>query len=425
MRFLALDVHRDFCEVAIKERGELRSAGRVKTAVEELELFARSLGREDQVALEASGPANAVARILAPHVGRVVIANPLRLRAIAEAKVKTDKLDARTLCELLAAGFLPAVWRPDERTRALRRWLSRRERLVRSRTRAKNEVHAVLQRNLKGRPPASDAFGRRGRRWLGSLELATDERATVDGCLREIDFLSAEIAAIERELARLGLDSAELRRLMSVPGVSLVSALTFLAVVGDIRRFETAKRLVSYVGLDPRVRQSGEAPARHGRISKQGSGAARHMLCEAAWIVVRTPGPLRAFFERLRARRGEQKALVATARKLCVLFWQLLVTEQDYAFGRPSLTRHKLRRLELMAGDPPRRGQRSGSQASKREQLHERELSEQFEQAYRRLVADWQQRPKKRGAGATPGRASSRPSRRQAARQGSVPDPAL
>ena len=105
---------------------------------------------------------------------------------------------------------------------------------MRSRTRAKNEVHAVLQRNLKGRPPASDAFGKRGRRWLGSLELADDERATVDGCLREIDFLSEEIAAIERRLAELALDSAELRRLMSVPGVSLVSALTFLAVVGDI-----------------------------------------------------------------------------------------------------------------------------------------------------------------------------------------------
>ncbi len=130
-------------------------------------------------------------------------------------------------------------------------------------------------------------------------------------------------------------------------------------------------------------------------------------------------------YERLRARRGAQIALVATARKLCVLFWHLLTHEQDYAFGRPSLSRHKLRRLELMADDPPRRGQRSGSKSSKRDQRHERELSEQVEQAYRRLVADWQQQPKKSGAGATRGRASSKPSVRQAARQGSVPDPAL
>jgi hypothetical protein len=113
---------------------------------------------------------------------------------------------------------------------------------------------------------------------------------------------------------------------------------------------------------------------------------------------------------------GPQIALVATARKLCVLFWHLLTREQDYAFGRPSLTRHKLRRLELMAGDPPRRGRRSGSGASKREQRHERELSEQVEQAYRRLVADWQQAPNNSGAGATPGRASSSHQTGQAAR---------
>jgi transposase len=425
MRSIALDVHRDFCEVAIKEGGEVRSAGRIETTRERLELFAQSLAGDDRVALEATGPANAIAGILEPHVGRVVIANTRRVRAIAEAKVKSDKVDAATLCELLDAGFLPAVWSPDEQTRALRGLLGRRDRLVRSRTRAKNAVHAALGRELKGRPPMSDLFGREGRAWLARRQLPAHERRIVESCLREVDFLSTEIAALESELARLALDSAEIKRLMTVPGVSLVSAATFVAVVGDSHRFETPKKLVGYVGLDPKVRQSGEAPARHGGISKQGSAAARHMLCEAAWIAVRTPGPLRGFYERLRARRGAQIALVATARKLCVLFWHLLTRGQDYAFGRPSLTRHKLRRLELLAGDPPRRGQRSGSKASKREQRHERELSEQVEQAYRRLVADWQQRPSKSGAGATPGRASSSHLTGQAARQGKAPGPAL
>jgi transposase len=112
MRSIALDVHRDFCEVAIKERGQVRLAGRVRTSRERLELFAQSLAPDDQVALEASSPALAVARILEPHVGRVVIANPRKLRAIAESKVKTDRVDARTLCELLDAGFLPWSGRP-------------------------------------------------------------------------------------------------------------------------------------------------------------------------------------------------------------------------------------------------------------------------------------------------------------------------
>ena len=410
MRSIALDVHRDFCEVAIKERGQVRLAGRVKTSRERLELFAQSLAPDDQVALEASSPALAVARILEPHVGRVVIANPRKLRAIAESKVKTDRVDARTLCELLDAGFLPAVWSPDDGTRALRRRLARRSKLVRQRTRQKNELHAVLARNLKGRPPMTDVCGKRGREWLASLELPADERETVDGCLRAVDFLDHEVGLIERELARELLDSEELRRLMTVPGVSLVSAASFLAAAGDVRRFSSPRKLVSYLGLDPRVRQSGEAKARHGRISKQGSPEARHMLCEAAWVAVRTPGPLKAFYERLRARRGTQIALVATARKLCVLFWHLLTRGEDYAFERPSLTRRKLRALELKADAGWRRGRYSGPRVneSRKDREREAEFARQAETAYRRLVADWQPKPRKDGAGATRGRASSK-----------------
>src|SRR5256886_6205944 len=178
MRSIAMDVHRDFCEVAIKDDSGLRLAGRIKSSPEELELFAQSLAPDDQVALEATGPAGAAARILEPHVGRVVIANTRKLSAIAEAKVKTDKLDAKTLCELLAAGVLPAGFSPDQFTPALRRRLQRRSRLVRSRTRAKNECHAVLARNLKGRPPMTDVFGKAGRAWLAALQLPADESET-------------------------------------------------------------------------------------------------------------------------------------------------------------------------------------------------------------------------------------------------------
>jgi transposase len=426
MRSIALDVHRDFCEVAIKDELGLRLAGKVKTSLAELELFAQSLAPDDQVALEATGPALAIARILEPHVGRVLIANTRKLRAIAESKVKTDKVDASTLCELLAAGFLPTVWSPDEFTRGLRRRLQRRCKLVRSRTRAKNECHAVLARNLKGRPPMTDVFGKAGREWLAALELPADERETVECCLREVDFLDSEVGLVERELASEALDSGEIRRLMTVPGVSLVSAATFVAAVGDIHRFSSPKKLVSYLGLDPRVRQSGEAPAHHGRISKQGSAEARHMLCEAAWVAVRTPGPLRAFYERVRVRRGAQVALVATARKLSVLFWHLLAREEDYAFERPSLTRRKLRGLELKAKDGRRSWPSGHALSTKQERAREAEFAEQIETAYRRFVADWQPQPKS-GAGATRGRAFSSHllGEETAARQGTAPEPAL
>jgi transposase len=127
-------------------------------------------------------------RVIEPHVGRVVLANPEAVRN-ATRSAKTDKLDARTLARLLAAGFLAEVWPPDERTRVLRRRISRRAQLVRQRTREKNQVHAILIRNLKGRAPATDLFGSAGRRWLGEQELPVDEREMLEACLRGIDFL--------------------------------------------------------------------------------------------------------------------------------------------------------------------------------------------------------------------------------------------
>ena len=145
-------------------------------------------------------------------------------------------------------------------------------------------------------------------------------------------------------IAREALQSRAVLRLMTVPGVSVITASTFIATIGDIDRFPSARKLIGYLGLDPRVRQSGPGPARHGRISKQGSASVRHVLVEAAWVTVRAPGPMRAFYERVRARRGAQVAAVATARKLASLFWCLLTREQDYAFGQPSLTRRKVRK---------------------------------------------------------------------------------
>src|SRR5205809_1791207 len=294
MRFIALDVHRDFCEVAIAEAGVVRPAGRVRTEPAALALFAQSLGGDDEVALEATGNALGIARIIEPHVGRVVLANPKAVKGITRAGAKRDEIDARTLAKLLAGGFLPAVWLPDEQTRVLRRGMSARAKLVGQRTRAKNQVQATMIRNLKGKPPVGDLFGVRGRRWLAAQELPADEQETVAGCLRQIEFLDRELALIERALAGQVLASAQRRRLLTLPGVNFVTGAALLAAIGEIGRFPTARQLVSYLGLDPRMRQSGSEPARHGRISKQGPGETRHVLVEAAWHATRSPGPLRA-----------------------------------------------------------------------------------------------------------------------------------
>jgi len=150
-----MDVHRDFCEIAIVEDGgRVRSAGRIQSTLDGLRVFAQSLSPEDVVALEATSGAGLIAEISEPHVVAVVVANTRKLPQISKAKAKTDRLDARTLARLAASGFLETVWAPDESTRALRRLCARREALVRARTRAKNEAHAVPARNLW--PPAGD-----------------------------------------------------------------------------------------------------------------------------------------------------------------------------------------------------------------------------------------------------------------------------
>jgi transposase len=422
VRDIGLDVHRDFCEVAISEAGEVRSAGRIETTPEALELFAGSLGRDDRVALEVTGNAWEIARIIEPHVERVIVVSPTDT-GIRQARAKTDRLDARALARLLAAGSLEGLWMPDERTRALRRRLQRRSQLVRARTRAKNEVHGALIRQLVAKPKVSDLFGSGGRRWLAEVELPGEERETVDSALRQIDFLEGELQDADRVIATEALSSVEIRRLMTVPGVNVITAATFMAAIGDISRFPNSRRLVGYLGLDPRVRQSGAGPATHGRISKQGSAPARYALVEAAWSVVRQPGPLRAFYERIRSRRRHQVAIVATARKLACLFWCLLTREEDYAYSQPSLTKKKLRRLELAAGAPKGKVKPGTWAVNKAMREAERELARQGEVAYKRTVADW--KAGKRGAGATPGRASQGPSSGQAARQASAPGPAL
>jgi transposase len=405
MRCIGLDVHRDFCEVAIAEAGRVRSAGRFTTDPASVVRWAIDLGAEDVVTLEATGNALAIARLIEPFA-RVVLANPKAVKGATAIRTKTDKIDARTLATLLAGGFLPEVWIVDESTRILRRRISRRAQLVKTRTKAKNQIHATLIRNLK-RAPVSDLFGVRGLAWLAEQELLADERETIDAGLRHIGFLDREIGELETQLAAVVLASAEMRRLLTLPGVNSVSAAAFMAAVGDIRRFPTARHLVSYLGLNPRVHQSGSEKARHGGITKQGPSDARHVLVEAAWRAGRETGPLRAFSQRVAARRGSNIATVAVARKLVVIAWHMLARDEEYAFVRPSLVREKVRRLELLTGAERHRGKRTGVFASRDQHRLEQELAAQAEVAYERLVKDWVPN-RKNGAGSASGARISR-----------------
>jgi transposase len=146
------------------------------------------------------------------------------------------------------------------------------------------------------------------------LELPAEERESVDAAMRHVEFLDREIAAVERLIAKQALSWPEIRRLMTVPGVNLVCTASFIAAVGDAHRFLTSRKLVAYLGLDPRGRQSGEGPARSGRISKGGSPIARWAPVEAAWSAVLQPGPLHGFHERTKQRRRPRPPTAAWSK---------------------------------------------------------------------------------------------------------------
>jgi transposase len=291
-RVIGIDTHRTFGEVVIWEDGRLRPAGRIDMTRTALEGFGKSLLATDEVVIEATGNCMAVSRVLSPFVKRVVIANPLLVKAIAHAHVKTDKIDAGTLASLYAAGYLPEIWTPDAATERMRRLVARRYQVVRHRTRIKNEVHSILYAYLIPHCPHADLFSGVGRAWLARQPFPDDERIAIERHLRELDRLGEDRAVPDTAIAGSALADPAIKRLITITGVTVTVAAGLVAAIGDIRRFASPQRLVSHVGLNPRVRQSGLGAAHHGRISKVGRSHARAMLVGAAWAAATAPGPL-------------------------------------------------------------------------------------------------------------------------------------
>lgn len=396
MRSIGMDVHRSFAQVAICDDGEVTESFRVDMEHDAVVAFGRSLKPEDEVILEATGNTSAIVRLLTPFVNRVVIANPLQVKAIAHARVKTDKVDAKILAQLHAAGFLPEVWAADDETLHLRRLVSERDATVRSIRRVKSRVQAILHANLVPKY-AGHLFGKGDRKWLEKVPLPMAERDLLGRHLDELDWLVKKLNALERDLIQISLDDTRMRKLMTVAGISSVIATAVIASIGDISRFQTPEKLASYFGLTPRVRQSGDRGAIHGRISKQGNATARTMLIEAAWGASSVPGPLRAFFLRIKDRKGANVAAVATACKIANLIWHLLTKDAPYQWARPAFVAMKMRKLELRAGAPKAHGKAGPGRDYWIKELRHREMElvANAEASYAKMVEAWREKPPK------------------------------
>jgi transposase len=364
VRFIGLDVHKRVVEVCVVDaEGRILWRHRFDLTRESLERFARErLTREDRVALEATSNTWAVVRILKPFVDQVVVSNPLKTKAIAEANVKTDKVDALVLAQLLRCDFLPRVWEPDEKTQELRRLTGRRSGLVCDLTGVKNRIHSVLAQRLLV-PAVGDLFGSKGMSWLREVALDPEGRLMIDSDLRVIEILQKEIASFDAILAKEGYQDPRVKLLMTQPGVDVAVAQAVLAALGDINRFTDGDHAASYLGLVPSTKQSADH-CYHGPITKAGNGHARWMLIQAAQHLRTNPGPLGVFFRKLSKKKNHNVAVVAAARKLVVVSWHMLTKNEPYRYAQPRVTEHKLRRLRVkVTGQRRKTGMKLGEKA--------------------------------------------------------------
>ena len=317
---VGVDLHQRFCYLtAVDASGKTCRQGQVVNEGAALRAWLRQVPAPRQVVVEASGFWPAFVRAVRPEAERLVMVHPLRVKAIASARLKNDRVDSETLAHLSRADLLPEAWMAPEATQQLRLRVRLRITLGQQRARAKNQMQAVLHQQgfLK---PVADVFGKRGRAWLAGLELSLSARMVVDTWLRMVDHLDREIAEQTRALERMASDDARARWLQTVPGIGAYSAMVILAEVGDIERFASKRALASYAGLTPVVRESA-GRRRRGGIGHQGSGTLRWIMLQVAQVAARHSPAARVWMARLRKRKPPQVALIALARKLLTAVW--------------------------------------------------------------------------------------------------------
>jgi transposase len=282
--------------------------------------------------------------LLVPHAGRVVPVNATQVRAIAWAKIKTDKVDAHTLAQLLRADFLPAVQMPSSQSWALRQLVSHRRLLLKQQTATKNTIHAIFNRRLIHLPQGWTPFANKTRCWMRERSLPDAEHFMLHNALDLLEQIEVRVTEVDEQLLQQARVSESAKLLMTIPGIDVTVAIGLLAAIDDIQRFPAPQKLASYFGLVPRIRQSA-GRCYHGGITKAGNCTARSLAIEAAQALARSPSPLATIYYRVRHKRGHNVAVTALARKLIHVVWYILSKREPYRYAPVLRTRMKLLKL--------------------------------------------------------------------------------
>jgi len=259
----------------------------------------------------------------------VVLAHPLKVRAIAEARIKTDKIDSETLAHLLRADLIPEAYAPSSDVRAKKRVLRQRMFLVRVRTMVKNRVKALLAQHEVTQPDVSDLFGKKGCEWMSALELPSPDGELLKEDLALLKVMNERIESTEALIGRMAEGDAAIGWLLSLPGIGAFFSVLIRYEVDRIDRFPSAKKFAGYTGLVPSTYASGERMV-HGRLTKQGNKWLRWAFIEAVTPAICKSPFLRRHYEAIKARRGAKDARTSTARKLAELVWTIWTEKRCY-----------------------------------------------------------------------------------------------
>jgi len=346
---VGVDVHKIFCQACLKdEHGTVLEEFRFRNNLEGADKLASILKKhgEAKVALESTGNlwVKLYDRLDQEENIDVILTNPKKTRVIAEAKIKTDKIDARLLSDIIRADLVARSYVPPKEIRMQRALLRERISLVESRTMIKNRIHALLDK-YEIQPGYTDLFGKKGMIWLRTLHLPDIDQTILEVNLQRLEELEVHIDAFTSKIAKEAIQKPEVKLLMGFTGIDYYSAMLLASEIGDIKRFPSAKKLVSYAGLAPGTRQSADKTI-HGHIVKEGNKRIRWILVEAAHHAARHDPRLQPFYHRILKRRGYHKAIVAVARKMLVSIYHVLSKSEVYQGENSQLLQRKLKRLE-------------------------------------------------------------------------------
>jgi transposase len=332
-RFIGLDIHKEyFMAVGVNAEREVIYGPRRVSNYQLDDWIARQLTSEDAVVLEMTTNAYVFYDSLLPYVHSVIVVHPASVALVTRAQVKTDQKAALALAELHAVGMLSGVWIPPQQVRDQRALIAQREKMVRLATIAKNRLHALLHR--KHWVITENAFSPEQRGWWESLALTESERILVSSDLDTLEFAGRQAAELEVHLKQQSLQDERMPFLIQLPGIAWLTAMTILAAIGDIARFESARKLVGYAGLGTRVHDSGKVHT-SGRITKAGRKDLRQAMVNAANHAVQYHPHWKKELARLEPHLGRSKAIVAFARKLLVAVWHVLTKKVADRFAEP------------------------------------------------------------------------------------------